>query len=215
MLHFADARKLARKACRWAAYGLAGLVLTQFALRLWIRNRPRPIPYGWGWLLENPWRRRYRDPQQLAEACGLLPDDQVLEGGCGSGLFTEALAERCAYLTALDIDARYLAQTAARTATLSNLSLLRADLAALPCEAESLDAVVLISVLTETPAPVAALRECLRVLRAGGRIIVGEEFFAPEYVGPRNMDGWAQAAGLRRVGAQGNGWAYLHTYVAR
>ena len=215
MVHFAGARKLARKARRWSVLGLAGLILTQVALRLWIRNRPRPHPYGWGWLLENPWRRRYRDPQQLAEACGLLPGDQVLEGGCGSGLFTTALAERCAHLTALDIDARYLAQTAARTAALRNLSLQRGDLAALPCEAGSLDAVVLISVLTETPAPVEALRECLRVLRTGGRIIVGEEFFAPEYVRPRTVDSWAKAAGLRRVGTQGNGWAYLHTYVAR
>ena len=214
-MHFARTQELVRVARRWSMWGLAGLVLTQLALRLWVRCHPRPIPYGWAWLLENPWRRHYRDPRRLAEACGLRPSDQVLEVGCGSGLFTAALAERCAHLTALDLDARYLAQTAARTAALTNLSLQRGDMAALPCETGSLDAVVLISVLTESPSPVSALSECLRVLRPGGRVIVGEEFFGPEYVRPRTVDRWAQRAGLRRVDAQGNGWAYLHIYVAR
>lgn len=215
MVQSARTRKVARRVRRSAVGGLAGFVLFQLALRLWVRRRPRPIPYGWAWLLENPWRRRYRDPVRLAGACGLRPGDQVLEAGCGSGLFTAALAARCAHLTALDIDARYLARTAARTAGLGNLTLRRGDVAALPCASGSLDAVVLVSVLTETPAPVAALRECRRALRPGGRIVVGEEFFGPEYVRARTVDRWATAAGLRRIGRQGNGWAYLHTYAAR
>ncbi len=191
---------------------LAGFILAQLGLRLWIRRRPIPIPYGWAWLLENPWRRFYRDPVRLAEACALRPTDDVLEVGCGSGLFTPALAGRCAHLTALDIEARYLAQTAAKIAGLPNVTLLHGDLSALPCEAGSLDAVLLISVLTELPAPVVALHECARILRPGGRIIVGEEFFGPEYVRACTVDAWAGAAGLRCVGRLGNGWAYLHTY---
>lgn len=196
------------------AWAVAAFVAFQLGLRVWVRRRPRPIPFGWAWLLENPWRRHYRDPGRLAQACGLRPGDHVLEAGCGSGLFTSALARRCGHLTALDLDPRYLAQTAARTAGVPNLSLRQGDLAALPCPDASMDAVVLISVLTETPAPVTALRECARVLRPGGRIIVGEEFFGPEYVRACTVDGWARAAGLRRVGRQGNGWAYLHTYAA-
>lgn len=193
---------------------LAAFVLAQLGLRWWVRRWPRRIPYGWAWLLENPWRRRYRNPRRLAEHCGLRPGDTVLEVGCGSGLFTPALAERCAHLTALDIEPRYLAQAAARTTTHTNVTLLQGDLAALPCATGSMDAVVLISVLTEVPRPVAALEECLRVLRPGGQLVIGEEFFGPEYVPPRTTDGWAHAAGLRRTRRQGNGWAYLHTYAA-
>lgn len=199
---------------RVARMVLAGLTLAYVGLRVWVRARPQPIPYGWAWLLENPWRRRYRDPEALAGACGLRPTDAVLEVGCGSGLFTPLLAARCAHLTALDVETRYVALTARRTAGLANVTVQRGDLAALPVPDASVDAVVLVSVLTEVPRPVDALRECARVLRPGGRIVVGEELFAPEYARAGTVDAWAHAAGLTRVQAQGNAWAYLHSYTA-
>lgn len=191
---------------------LTCLVLSQLGLRLWVRHSPRPIPYGWAWLLENPWRRHYRDPRRLAAQCGLSSSDEVLEVGCGSGLFTAALAARCARLSALDIEPRYLAQTARKTAGLGNVTLLQGDLAALPCPDASLDVVVLISVLTELPHPVDALRECRRVLRPGGRVVIGEELFGPEYVRASTVERWAREAGLRPDSRQGNAWAYLQTY---
>lgn len=191
---------------------LTGFLLSQLGLRLWVRRWPRPIPYGWAWLLENPWRRSYRDPARLAGQCELRAGDEVLEAGCGSGLFTAALAACCAHLTALDIEPRYLAQTARKTAGLPNVTLLQGDLAALPIPDASLDVIVLISVLTELPRPVDALRECRRVLKPGGRVIVGEEFFGPEYVRASTVERWAREAGLHSRGRQGNPWAYLQTY---
>lgn len=198
---------------RAARVVLAGLTLAHVALRVWVRARPRPIPYGWAWLLENPWRRRYRDPGRLADACALTPADRVLEAGCGSGLFTPALAARAGHVTALDADPRYLAHAARRTAGAANVTAVHGDLAALPLPDASVDVVVLVSVLTEVPRPVDALRECARVLRPGGRIVVGEELFAPEYVRARTVDAWARSAGLKRVARQGGAWAYLHTYT--
>jgi ubiquinone/menaquinone biosynthesis C-methylase UbiE len=190
----------------------AGVLLFQLGLRVSLRRRPRPIPYGWTWLLENRWRRHYRGPERVAEACALHPGDRVLEIGCGSGLFTPALAARCAHLTALDLEPRYLATAADRTAHLSHVTLLQGDMQALPCQGASMDVVVLISALTESLRPVAALQEAVRVLRPGGRVVVGEEMFAPEYVRSATLDRWAREAGLQRVRREGNAWAYLHTY---
>jgi ubiquinone/menaquinone biosynthesis C-methylase UbiE len=188
---------------------LAAFVLFQIGIRMFLRLRPQPIPYGWSWLLENPWRRQYRDPERTADRCGLQSTDTVLELGCGSGLFTRALAARCARLIAADIEPRYVAETKTKTADLTNLEYLRVDAAILPLPAGSVDVIVLISTLTEVPDPVRALRECGRVLKPGGRIVVSEELFEPEYVPPAITERWTGAAGLKLVKRDGNFWVYF------
>jgi ubiquinone/menaquinone biosynthesis C-methylase UbiE len=188
---------------------LGAFALFQIGVRLWLRLRPRPIPFGWAWLLENPWRRAYRAPGRTAEQCGLLPTDTVLELGCGSGLFTRELAARCARLIASDLSSQYLDQTRERTEGARNVEYLCADALHLPLPSAGVDVVVLISMLTEIPQPVEALLECRRVLRPGGRIVVSEEFFAPEYVPVAVTEGWLAEAGLTRVRVTGNAWVYF------
>jgi ubiquinone/menaquinone biosynthesis C-methylase UbiE len=188
---------------------LAAFVLFQIGIRVFLRLRPQPIPYGWSWLLENPWRRRYRDPERTADRCELKPTDTVLELGCGSGLFTRALAARCAHLIAADIEPQYVAETKAKTLGVTNLEFLRADASILPLPASSVDVIVLISTLPEVPDPVRALRECSRVLKPGGRIVVSEELFEPEYVPPAVTERWAQETGLKLVKKNGDFWVYF------
>ena len=187
-------------------------MLFQVAIRVWFRLKPQPIPFGWSWLLENPWRKFYRNPEQTAALCGLGSTDTVLELGCGSGLFTRALAGHCARLIASDVQERYLEQTRERTLGVHNLEYLRADASHIPLPDASVDVVLLISTLTEVPRPVDALLECKRVLKPGGRIVVSEEMFAPEYVPVGVLDGWARAAGLARAGYSGNAWVYFCHY---
>jgi SAM-dependent methyltransferase len=197
--------------CRMAFIGwlLAAFVLFQVGIRVFLRLRPQPIPYGWSWLLENPWRRRYRHPERTVERLGLKPTDTVLELGCGSGLFTRAIAACCAHLIAADIEPQYLAETKAKSAGVTNLEYLRSDAAILPLESDSVDVIVLISTLPEVPDPVRALRECLRVLKPQGRIVVSEELFEPEYVSPAVIERWASEAGLKRVKQDGDFWVYF------
>ncbi len=190
------------------------MALFQLGLRLWLRLRPQPIPYGWSWLLENPWRRVYRDPRRTAGYCGLKPTDTVLELGCGSGMLTAALAARCAKLTASDLHPDYLEQTRDRTREVSNVRYLLADACHLPIQTGTLDVVVLIATLTEVPRPVGALLECRRVLKPGGRIVISEEMFAPEYVPARVVEGWASAADLTLTGASGTAWVYFRHFVS-
>ena len=109
------------------ALPLLTCVVFQIVIRVWLRLRPRAIPFGWSWLLENPWRKSYRDPERVAAQCGIASTDTVLEIGCGSGLFTRALATRCAKLIAQDIEPRYVAQTKAKLSDLSHIEYLTCD----------------------------------------------------------------------------------------
>ena len=196
------------------AIALLVFVVFQIAIRVWLRLRPRAIPFGWSWLLENPWRKSYRDPERVAEHCGIRPTDTVLEIGCGSGLFTRSLATRCAKLIANDLEPRYLAQTRAKLSDLSHIEYLVGDARDLRLEGVA-DVIVLISVLPEIPEPLLALEACKLALKSGGRIVIGEELFEPEYVTARQTDAWARAVGLERVGREGNAWAYLDTFAPR
>lgn len=193
---------------------LLAFVLFQIAIRVYLRLRPQAIPFGWSWLLENPWRKSYRDPERVAEQCGITPTNTVLEIGCGSGLFTRALATRCAKLIAQDLEPRYVAQTKAKLIDLSHIEYLVCDARDLKLIGVA-DVIVLISVLPEIPEPLRALEACKRALKAGGRIVIGEELFEPEYVPASQIDAYARAVGLEVVGREGNAWAYLNTYVVK
>jgi ubiquinone/menaquinone biosynthesis C-methylase UbiE len=184
----------------------------QIGIRVWFRLRPQPIPFGWTWLLENPVRQMYRNSERTADQCSIRPTDTVLEVGCGSGLFTRALAIRCAKLISQDIEPRYVNQARAKTTNLTNVEFLACDARNLELEHVA-DVIVLISVLPEIPEPVRALESCIRALKSGGHIIISQEFFEPEYVTSTQTDAWARAAGLEVVAREGNFWLYLNRYA--
>jgi ubiquinone/menaquinone biosynthesis C-methylase UbiE len=184
----------------------------QIGIRVWFRLRPQPIPYGWSWLLENPVRQLYRNPERTADQCGIRPTDTVLEIGCGSGLFTRALATRCTKLISQDLEPRYVDEARAKTTDLSNVEFLTVDACKLELE-QVADVIVLISVLPEIPEPVRALEACVRALKPGGHIIISQELFEPEYVTSAQTDAWARAAGLEVVSRDGNFWIYLNRYA--
>ena len=184
----------------------------QIGIRIWFRLRPQPIPFGWTWLLENPLRQIYRNPERTADQCGIRPTDTVLEIGCGSGLFTRALATRCARLISQDIVPRYLDEAREKTLGLTNLEFLAFDARKLELQAVA-DVIVLISVLPEIPEPIRALEACVRALKPGGHIIISQELFEPEYVTSAQTDAWARAAGLGIVSREGNFWLYLNRYA--
>lgn len=192
-------------------YLLLAFVIFQILIRVYLRLRPQAIPFGWAWLLENPWRRSYRDPERLAAQCRIAASDTVLEIGCGSGLFTRSLATRCAKLIAQDLEPRYVAQTRAKLVDLRHIEYLVGDVRDLELTGVA-DVIVMISVLPEVPEPLRALEACKRALKTGGRIVIGEELFEPEYVTSNQIDAYAHAVGFEVVRREGNAWAYLNIY---
>jgi SAM-dependent methyltransferase len=96
----------------------------------------------------------------------------VADLGCGTGALTAELAARVRTVVAVDQSAAMLRAARRRTEGLRNVELHEADLAALPLDAASVDAALLVLVLAYLELPENALREAARVLRPGGRLVI-------------------------------------------
>lgn len=101
---------------------------------------------------------------------------------------------------------------------ISNIIPTRGDATALPYADDAFDAAYVALALGEIPDQDAALRELLRVLKPGGRLVVGELFGDPHMVAFGSLRARAEAAGLcfeRRLGGKLGYFARLHTPVRR
>jgi SAM-dependent methyltransferase len=103
-------------------------------------------------------------------------DDDVLDMGCGTGRFTIPLAERARSVTGLDMSPMMLATARKKLADRGlDADLHEGDMADLPFADASFDAVVSMLALMHIPRQdrQQVFREVARVLRPGGRLLVG------------------------------------------
>jgi ubiquinone/menaquinone biosynthesis C-methylase UbiE len=176
------------------------------AAALWWRKNPSACPYGQRFWVEAPHPLITR--ARLREILEARPGERLLEIGPGTGYYTLDLATWVGdqgVVEIFDIQQEMLDHTirAARERGLWNVNPTRGDAQDLTWEDDSFDAVILITVLGEIPDQDAALREVARVLKPGGRLIVGELFGDPHMVTLGSLQQRAEAAGLgfeRRVG---------------
>jgi ubiquinone/menaquinone biosynthesis C-methylase UbiE len=84
----------------------------------------------------------------------------------------------------------------ARERGVENITPARAGARRLPYPDASFDAAYLVAVLGEIPDQPAAMNELARVLKPGGRLVVGELFGDPHWVSPRSLRARAEDAGL-------------------
>jgi ubiquinone/menaquinone biosynthesis C-methylase UbiE len=178
---------------------------------LWWRKNPSACPYGQRLWVEVPHPVITRD--RLRQVLEPRPGDRVLEIGPGTGYYTYALA--CwvpeGRVEIFDIQQEFLdhVMRGAAQRGIGNIVPTRGDAAALPYEDASVDAVVLTAVLGEIPDPGAALREIRRVLRPGGRLVVGEIFGDPHFTTLGSLERRASEAGLAYESHSGNKLAYF------
>ncbi|BBG04197.1 MULTISPECIES: class I SAM-dependent methyltransferase [Pseudonocardia] len=116
---------------------------------------------------ENYWFRRHEIVYTaIADDCA---GAVVLEAGCGEGYGADLLAGTARRVLALDYDATTVAHVRARY---PRVAVSRANLVALPVPDGSIDVVVSLQVIEHLWEQERFLRECRRVLRPGGTLLV-------------------------------------------
>jgi ubiquinone/menaquinone biosynthesis C-methylase UbiE len=193
---------------RLLALGLGAIA----AAALWWRRNPSACPYNQRFWVQapHPLITRERLRETLAPEAG----ERVLEIGPGTGYYTLDLAGWLGpegELEIFDIQQEMLDHTMRRVAErgLENVAATRGDAQALPFDDHSIDAVVLTTVLGEIPDQDAALREIARVLRPGGRLVVGELAGDPHYTSPKALRSRGERAGLRFEHRNGPAFGYF------
>jgi len=98
--------------------------------------------------------------------------ERILDAGCGTGRLAQELAARGAEVTGVDVSPAML-EIARKKMQGKKAVFLRADVTVLPFAPASFDAAVCFTVLEFIPEPEEALRELWRVIRPGGRMVIG------------------------------------------
>src|SRR5215208_4343649 len=179
---------------------------------LWWRTHPSACPYSQRFWVEAP--HPFITRPRLREILEPRAGERLLEVGPGTGYYALPVAEWLSpggTLDVVDVQQEMLDHTMRRAAEqgIGNISPVRADARELPFEDDSFDGAYLITVLGEIPDQDAALRELRRVVRPGGRIVVGELFGDPHMVTHSALARAAGDAGLsvqRKLG--GRLWHY-------
>lgn len=174
------------------------------------------------------WAREFRDPalmanrdaettrRKLARVAAGLPlraDSRVLDVGPGDGALFRLVAGRVAACCGVDPSAAAVRKLDALFADVANVAFTVGSAEAIPLPDASFDVVVANSVLQILPGIAAverALREMIRVTRAGGLVYVGELPFRAEL--SRGI-GVHLGRKLREFGARGLARNLWHVYV--
>jgi ubiquinone/menaquinone biosynthesis C-methylase UbiE len=167
---------------------------------LWWRRNPSACPYSQRFWVEAP--HPFITRERLREILAPNPGERLLEVGPGTGYYALPVAEWLApdgRLDVLDVQQEMLDHTLRRAAEqgIENITPARADARELPYPDDSFDGAYLVTVLGEIPDQDVALRELRRVVKPGGRIVVGELFGDPHMVTHGALARRAEAAGLR------------------
>ncbi len=204
----------------WLGALLIGGALLATGILVWViqsRRSPSACPFGQRTWLEFP--RPFMRRESLLKALQPIPGERVLEIGPGTGYYSLEVAQRLAphgQLDVLDIQQEMLDELRQRRTALGidNLTETHGDASQLPYPDGAFDAAFLVATLGEIPDKAGALREIRRVLKPGGRLVVGEGQPDPHMVSQASLHALADAAGLRLDRSSGFPLGYFARFNA-
>jgi ubiquinone/menaquinone biosynthesis C-methylase UbiE len=166
----------------------------------WWRRNPSACPYSQRFWVEAP--HPFITRERLRDILEPTPGERLLEVGPGTGYYSLRVADWLSpegRLDVLDVQQEMLDHTLRRAEEhgIDNITPARSDARELPYPDDSFDGAYLVTVLGEIPDQDAALRELRRVVKPGGRIVVGELFGDPHMVTHSALAKRAGSAGLR------------------
>lgn len=146
------------------------------------------------------------------------PGERLVEVGSGVGLYSLPAARWVApggTLDVLDLQRTMLDETLrrARAEGIDNIAATRGDAAALPYPDDSFDGAFIVTALGEMPDQEAVLHELRRVVRPGGRVVVGELVVDSHGIRSSKLRARAELAGLRFDRRAGGAITYFARFV--
>jgi len=148
------------------------------------QNLPKsPFPHWLAFVLVNPLRKRSMNPAGIVDVVGIKPGENVLEIGCGPGVFTEFIAAKVGtggQVISQDVQAQMLKKLEKRKRRFKvndNIKTLLANSSDTGLATGSIDFIFAANVFEEIAkekelSPTAA--ELYRVLKPEGRLFLGE-----------------------------------------
>ena len=196
--------------------GAALLVVRAVAWLLEQRRSPSACPYSQRIFLDVP--RPFMRREALCDILKPSPGERLLEVGPGTGYYSGHVARELApggSLTVLDLQPAMLDELMRRADAdgIANISPVRGDAQALPFPDATFDAAFLVATLGEVPDKPRALRELRRVVRPGGRVVMGEGQPDPHHVRSGDPRTLAEAAGFRPAERSGGRLGYFARFV--
>ncbi|MFX1264707.1 MAG: class I SAM-dependent methyltransferase [Promethearchaeota archaeon] len=195
------------------------ILLVLLGLFLWVCVCVRSIRYFWKFpmpafagnaIAAGPYRNRAQPPSMVVEAINPRPGMNVVEIGCGSGLYTVAVAKAVqpdGMVYAVDIQEGMLEKLKNRMKreAVENITPVLADAEGqIPLEDGIADAVFSVAVMPEIPDPIKAMHEVRRLMTDDGVFAEAEFLLDPDFPLRRTVVKWASEAGLvldRQIGS--------------
>lgn len=127
----------------------------------------------------------------IVEMIGPVQGKKALDVGCGDGVLSVRLAAAGADVTGLDADPHMLVAARERCETSGEVvAYVEGDILSLPFADSSFDVVVAVTVLCFVRDSERAVQEMARVLRPGGRLVIGELGRTSLWAAKRRVLGW-------------------------